>query len=173
MNVVAKAIEPVCFDMRGRDLDQVFAMQNLSDTALTAAYRVCARFDPAFPGWQLYRRIAAGIGLFDRHLEYSAIAVARRLARSEKLNGRSYISGAIRQKNGWIAQAGRDALDFAIYGRYPASVDERARHFGIWRDTYKAVRNPIAAGLWIGVETFRSELHAEYLKVRRDEKRGS
>jgi len=163
----------VCFDLRGRDLDQVFACQELSDTALTAAYRVSARFDASFPGWQLYRRIAAGIGLFDRQLECCAVATARRLARSEKLNGRSYISGAIRQKSPWIAQAGRDALDFAIYGRYSASADERAKRFGIHRDTYRSVRNPIAAGLWIGVETFRSELHAEYLKVRRDEKRGS
>ena len=38
------------WSLRGVDADQVFASQQLSDTAMTAAVRVTARLDPSFPG---------------------------------------------------------------------------------------------------------------------------
>lgn len=157
------------WNTKGRDVDQVFASQALSDTALTAAVRVSARFDASFPGWQLYRRVVAGVGLHDRQLEAWAIGCARSLARSHKRkDGRPYVRSDARLKAGWIAQAGRDALDFAIYGRYAtgAGLNERADRFGVHWKTYQSVRDPVAACMRIGVDTFGAELHAEYFRVR-------
>ena len=159
------------WDLRGVDLDAVFAQATLSDTAVDASIRASSHFDNAFPGWFLYRRVIAGVGLFDRQLEAWAVGSARMLARAKKLNGRSYIGMATRGKSGWIAQAGRDALDYAIYGHFPAGLNDRARHFGVHSDTYQAVRDPVGKAMWIGLETYRAFLHAEYWRVRSDEKR--
>jgi hypothetical protein len=161
------------WSIRGRDADQVFASSQLSDTALSAAVRVTARFDPSFPGWELYRRVVAGVGLFDRRLEAWAVTNARMLSRMTKKTPagqlRPYIGDISRSKPGWIAQAGRDALDFAIYKRYPSGLNERGDRFGVREDAYQAIRDPVAAGMCIGLETFASELHAEYFRVRRIE----
>lgn len=176
-----------CWDLRGIDLDSVFASDSLSDTALTAAYRTAAKFSAHFPGWFLYRRVVGGIGLFDRQLEAWAVTSARLLSRSRKDNGRDYIGPKTRAKTvmvdrggrevpvSWIAQAGRDGLDFAIYGRYHegAGLVERAKRFGVHPTTYQSVRDPVAKSMWIGLETFRAQLHAEYWRVRDDEKRTS
>lgn len=161
------------WSIRGRDADQVFASQTLSDTALSAAVRVSARFDPSFPGWQLYRRVVAGVGLHDRQLEAWAIGTARALSRMHKKGGRDYIRVDARMKPGWVAQAGRDALDFAIYGRHHpgAGLNERAERFGVHWKTYQAVRDPVAAGMRIGMDTFAAELHAEYFRVRWEDNR--
>ena len=157
------------WSLRGVDADQVFASQQLSDTAMTAAVRVTARFDPSFPGWQLYRRVVAGVNLFDRHLEACAVSNARMLSRMKKRDGRDYIQPSLRRPD-WIAQAGRDALDYAIYGKYAASLEARADAFNVHWKTYKRIREPIAAGLWIGLQTFQAEIHAEYFRVRRRDK---
>lgn len=159
------------WSLRGIDADQVFACQQLSDTALTAAVRVSARFDASFPGWFLYRRVVAGVGLFDRHLEAWAVSTARMMSRMKKRDGRDYIRPSLRKPE-WIAQAGRDALDFAICGKYAASLESRAELFGLDWKTYKRIREPMSAGLWIGLQTFQSEIHAEYFRVRREDKGG-
>lgn len=161
------------WSIKGRDADQVFASAQLSDTAMTAAVRVCARFDPYFPGWYLYRRVVAGVDLFDRQLEAWAVTNARMLSRMTKANGRQYIGPITRNKLGWVAQAGRDALDFAIYGRYASGLNERGERFGVHWKTYQAIRDPVAAGMRIGLDTFAAELHAEYFRVRREEKRAA
>lgn len=154
------------------DLDAEFSRPELSGTAIDAAIRTSAKFDPAFPGWFLYRRVIAGCGLFDRVLEAWAIGMARQLARAKKRNGRDYIRSDARSKPGWIAQAGRDALDFGIYGRYPEAAEKRSERFGVAEETYLAVRDPCARCMWVGIETYRSMLHAEYWDVRSDEYRG-
>lgn len=152
--------------LRGVDADQVFASQQLSDTAMTAAVRVTARFDPSFPGWQLYRRVVAGTDLFDRNLESWAVTTARMLSRMQKRGGREYIQAA-RRRPDWIAQAGRDALDFVVYGRYAAGLAERAERFGVSPKTYQRIRDPMAACLSIGLETFATELRGEYFRTRK------
>ena len=159
------------WSLRGIDADQVFASQQLSDTALTAAVRVSARLDASFPGWFLYRRVVAGVGLFDRHLEAWSISTARILSRMKKKDGRDYIQPSLRKPE-WIAQAGRDALDYAIYGKYAASLESRAELFGLDWKTYKRIREPISAALWVGLQTFQSEIHTEYFRVRREDKGG-
>lgn len=161
------------WDLRTPDLDSVFAADALSDTCWSAAVRTCARFDSHFPGWFLYRRVMNGTPIFDRALEAWAIMCARRLARAEKENGRRWVSGAVRAKPGWVAQAGRDALDFAIYGRYAEGLNERAERYGVHWKTYQAIRDPVSRCMWIGLDTYRAMLHAEYWRVRSDEKRAA
>ena len=158
------------WDLRGIDLDPLFAMQELSDTCIDAAIRTQARFSDKFPGWFLYRRVVSGCHLYDRQLEAWAVGCARSLARSRKITGRSWIAGKVRARGAWVAQAGRDALDYAIYGRYADSSESREVRFGVSAETYRKLRDPIAQSMWIGLETFRAELHAEYWRVRRDEK---
>lgn len=173
MSVVAEAVRAGGdWDLRGIDLDSLFAADELSDTCIDAAIRTQAKFDRSFPGWLLYRRVASGTNLFDRHLEAWAVGCARGLSRAEKVNGRAYVSAATRQKPGWVAQAGRDALDYAIFGRFPASADERESRFGVSHKTYIKVRDPVARGMWVGMDTFRAMLFHEYWQVRRDEKCG-
>lgn len=158
------------WDLRSIDLDTLFACDELGDTAMSAAVRATAKFDQSFPGWFLYRRVASGTNLFDRQLEAWAVGCSRQLARAEKLNGRRWVSGAVRAKPDWVAQAGRDALDFAIFGRYAEGLNERAQRFGVSNKTYQAIRDPMSRCMWIGLETFRAVLFAEYWQVRRDEK---
>jgi len=158
------------WDLRGVSLDSIFAANELSDTAIDAVIRTSARFDSSFPGWLLYRRVASGSNLFDRQLEAWAIGCARALSRAEQVNGRSYVSGATRRKPGWVAQAGRDALDYAIFGKFPATVDEREARFGVSHKTYRKLRDPVARCMWVGMDTFRAMLFLEYWHVRRDEK---
>jgi hypothetical protein len=126
-----------------------------------------AKFDKDFPGWQFYRRVRHGDPRFDRTLEAFAIGGARGLARAGKENGRRYVSGATCRKRGWIAQAGRDALDYAIFGKFPAGLNDRAQHFGVHWKTYQAIRDPLAGGLFIGVETWASQLHSEFTALAR------
>lgn len=165
------AVAPVGdWDLRGVDLDSLFAVAQLSDTCIDAAIRTQARFSDKFPGWLLYRRVVSGCTLYDRQLEAWAVGCARGLARARTVTGHPWIAGRARAKPGWVAQAGRDALDYAVYGMYPASAAEREARFGISDKTYAKLRDPVAQSMWIGLETFRAELHAEYWRVRRDEK---
>jgi len=145
-------------------------MPELSDTCIDAVIRTQARFSERFPGWFLYRRVVSGCPLYDRQLEAWAVGCARSLARARKVTGRPWIAGKVRVKGGWVAQAGRDALDYAIFGRYADSSESRETEFGVSAETYRKLRDPIAQSMWIGLETFRAELHAEYWRVRRDER---
>jgi hypothetical protein len=167
-------------DMVERGIDILFASVKFyqegwgASICYDAIARTSAKFHPDFPGWFLYRRVRHGDCRFDRALEAFAIGGARGLARSGKLNGRRYISGATCRKRGWIAQAGRDALDYAIFGKYPAGLDQRAAHFGVHWKTYQAIRDPLAAGLFIGVETWTGALHEEFYSLaRREYSRGA
>src|SRR5690625_1090283 len=167
------AVQRICvgdWDLRGVDLDSLFAAGELSDTCLDAAIRTQARFSDKFPGWFLYRRVVSGCPLYDRQLEAWAVGCARSLARARTVTGHPWIAGKVRARPGWVAQAGRDALDYAIFGRYPASASEREGYFGVSDKTYTKLRDPVAQSMWIGLETFRAELHSEYWRVRRDEK---
>lgn len=159
------------WDLRGIDLDTLFAAPELSDTCIDAAIRTQARFSEKFPGWFLYRRVVSGCPLYDRQLEAWAVGCARQLARSRRLTGHPWIAGKARAKAGWVAQAGRDALYYVIYGKYPDSAAAREALFGVSDKTYVKLRDPLSQCMWIGLETFRAELHAEYWRVRRDEEK--
>ncbi len=173
MTTVATRTNPVrCWDVQDSRLDALFATDALSDTALDAARRAQAMFSPDFPGWKLYRRVVAGVDLFNGHLDEWATTSARMLAGSLRDNGRDYIGPKTRAKPLWIAQAGRDGLGYAIHGQYAEGLHERAERFGVAHKTYQKIRDPVGRAMWIGLETFRAQLHAEYWRVREDERRG-
>lgn len=168
------------YDMKSRDfvsrgIDTLFASVRFyrdgwgPNICKDSIARTSAKFDPAYPGWFFYRRVRHGDCRFDRLLEAYSIGGARALARSEKANGRKYISSAVSRRPGWVAQAGRDALDYAIYGKYAAGLEPRAEYFGVSWKTYRAIRDPLAAGLFIGVETWTSCLHDEFVSLSRRE----
>lgn len=148
--------------LRGLDVDQVFARPELSDDALTAACLTTARFDPAFPGWQLYRRIVAGFTMFDAELDEWAIGVGRLLAQAKRRDGRAYIA----KPGGWVDVAARDALAAVVTGVSPVET-VRARELGCHRDSYRRIKHPLAGGMEIGMQTFRAELLAKLYFVRR------
>lgn len=152
------------YDFRGREFDKIFAATELTDAAIDAANRACAKFHPSFPGWEIYMRTLTGESLYDRKLEMWAITTARMLARARKKNGREYIQAAARSPQ-WIAFAGRDGVYHAVHGKFPMSLGDRSREFGIAPVTYQRVRDPIAGALDEGMRNFRGVLHAEYRKV--------
>ena len=172
------------YDLKSRDfvsrgIDTLFASVKFyrdgwgPNICKDAIARASAKFNPDFPGWFFYRRVRHGDCRFDRTLEAFAVGGARALARSEKANGRTYISRASPKRPGWIAQAGRDALDYAIYGKFPAGLDARAEYFGVGWKTYRAIRDPVAGGLFAGVEAWTSCLHAEFSSLAsREYRRG-
>lgn len=166
MNAVT--IPQAADDMAKRlvNVDQAFATQQLSDTAWTAAACVTAKFDPSFPGWELYRRIVAGVTLFDGDLEQWAVSTAWMLATVHKVKGREYVKASSRRFD-WVAQAGRDALDYVVCGRYADGLAERADAFGVSPKTYQRIRDPMAACMSIGFETFANELRSEYFRARK------
>ena len=162
MNAVAK---------EASNLDDVFASPVLSDVALTAIRRLDARYHVSFPGFDFYRLIAAGVP--SPRVTSWAVMTARVLARAEKKNGRPYIDREVGQRTDWVDRAGLDALESVVNQRWPASIDERAKEFGIHWKTYKAVRDPVAAGMNIGLRMYQTQLHAEYVKVLWEMSRGS
>jgi hypothetical protein len=151
------------YDIRGKDLDTIFATSFTSDRCLTAIILAQERFDPSFPGWALFRRVLIGDDLLDRLLIAYAIGMARGVARAKKINGRRVVPAATR-RNKWIAQAGRDALDFALFGRFPCGVNKRSEQFGVDDETYQRIRDTVARGLWMGIDAFASEAKYQYRK---------
>jgi hypothetical protein len=149
------------FDVRGRDIETIFATEFTSDRCLDAILKAQARFHPSFPGWALYRRLLTGDGLLDRTLEAFAIGMARGVARAEKVNGRRVVPVGTR-RNDWIAQAGRDGLDFTLYGRYPCGVGVRAERFHMQAATYQRVRDTVGWGIWMGADAFAAEVHYQF-----------
>lgn len=167
MTAIAETIPEAVGDwtLRGLDVDQVFARPELSDDAVSAACLTSARFDAAFPGWPLYRRIVAGFTIHDRELAEWAQATAWALARSTvRRTGRAYIAAAVRGP--WIDAAARDALHAVVTGMQPVERT-RAEVLGVHKLTYRKIAKPLAAGMAIGFETFRAELAAKYYFVRK------
>lgn len=171
MSALAETIPQAVGDwtLRGLDVDQIFAQPRLSDDALTAACLTTARFDPSFPGWQLYRRVVAGFTMFDAELAEWAVGVAHVLAtcRNRK-TGRAYIPewARINQRGAWIAEAAKDALRAVVDGeKLPETA--RALDLRIHRDAYRRIKHPVAAGMEIGLQTFRAELTSKYYFVRK------
>lgn len=164
MTATAETIPEAVGDwtLRGLDVDQVFARPELSDDALTAACLTTARFDPSFPGWQLYRRIVAGFTCFDGELREWAQGVGALLSLAHRGDGRAYIA----KRGEWIAVASRDALDAVVTGMSPVET-VRARQLGIDLKTYRRIKHPLAACMEVGMQTFRAELLTKLYFVRR------
>jgi hypothetical protein len=149
------------WDERGRDLDTIFATSFTSIRCLDAILRAQAKFHPLFPGWALYRRLLTGDPLLDRTLEAYAVGMARAVTRALKDNGRAVVPRSAR-RNDWIAQAGRDGLDFALFGKFPATVMERADRFKVRDESFRRVREIVGWGIWGGADAFATQAKYEY-----------
>lgn len=157
------------YDLRGQDVDTIFGTVRfyrggLASVCHRAITRTAAQFDPNFPGWPLYRRLVSGDDIFDRAILAFMVGGARALSRAETKTGREYI-GARTRRNDWLEQAAKDAMDHVIHGRFPAGLHERAKHFGISWETYQKIRDPLAGGVWQGVQVWRTTLIGEFTKL--------
>lgn len=154
--------------IRSADADSAFSRVVLTDTCIDAAARAASQFDRSYPGWALYSRIARGDTMFDRQLAAWAIWMARSYARAIKVNGQSVVAPRGRRNN-WIAQAGLDALDFAVCGYYAESAYLAATRLGVQPAQYRNFRGVLAVCMIEGFENYRAELHYQYRRVCRDE----
>lgn len=141
------------------DLDSAFSGDELSEAAELAKRATLARFDTSFPGWDLYRLVIAGEPSH-RVIQWAKDGACG-LASARKKNGHAYIRESVHGP--WVKQAGADALYFVCFGKFPESLNSRAKEFGIRNVTYGAVRDPVAASMSLGLEIFRTQLHAEYM----------
>jgi hypothetical protein len=154
-----------CWDIRGPGIDALFSGQ-LGDTALTAVLWTDQQFDQGFPGWELYRTVVSGDRIFDRTLEAYAIGMARAVARAKRKTGHSEVAQRTR-RNEWLKQAARDALFMVVHGKQPLGVCQRAAQFGdLAPKVYLRVRDAVAGGMTIGLETYRAMLFANVHRVR-------
>lgn len=163
-----------CWNLRGPGVDGLFAGDlSRSPTALTAIQWTDRQFHSGFPGWSLYRTVVSGDSIHWRKLEAYAIGMARALTRARRnsKNSLPLIARRVR-RNDWIAQAARDALFMVVHGKAPIGGDVRGEAFGIWPDNYRKVRDAVAGGMTIGLETYRAMLLVNLYRVRDAELRG-
>ena len=156
------------YDLRGQDYDSCFATvkfykSGVSSICHRAICLTAAKFDKSLPGWPLYYRLVSGDELFDRTLMAYAILMARALARSQTKNGRTYIGRATRGL--WVKQAGLDGLHYAVYGKFPIGLHERAAEFDVAHQTYQKIREPVGRAIRSGSDIWRAELHANFTQL--------
>lgn len=158
-----------------RGLDPLFASVKFyrddwaSGVCYDAIKRTEADFHASYPGWEVYRWTRHG----DERSRKAVVAygelMADAVAKAEKLNGRPLVAPLTRQKFGWVRQAGRDGVDYLVFGKFPASLNDRAKLFGVHWQTYQKVRDSVAGGLWVGAETWRDRLHMHFLDLAKRE----
>ena len=150
-----------------RDLQEEFSTPDLSEYCIEAANRTSRLFDPSYPGWQLYSRIARNDTLFDRQIAAWSIGMARRYARTRRISGWSVVRPSLRS-NDWVSQAGIDAAEYLVAGRYSATAKARADGFDIDDEMYKRLRDGVAYLMARGFCSYQLELQAQYAKVLRE-----
>ena len=163
-----------CWNLRGPGVDGLFAGDlSRSPTALTAIQWTDKQFHSGFPGWPLYRTVVSGDSIHWRKLEAYAIGMARALTRARKQGQNSHPVIARRaRRNDWIAQAARDALFIVVHGKEPMPGETRAEALGVWPTNYRKVRDAVAGGMTIGLETYRAMLLVNLYRVRDAENHG-
>lgn len=154
--------------IRSADADQAFSRVQLTDTCIDAANRTARRFDRSYPGWALYSRKIRSDIVFDRQLAAWAIWCARSYVRAKKLNGQAVVAPRGRRNN-WIVAAAMDALEFVVTDEYTWSANLAAGCHSVDSEKYRHVRGVLTAMMVDGFENYRSELHYQYSRVRRDE----
>lgn len=153
--------------VRGADLDTIFSTRPTDDRVVDSLSRAQAKFHPSFPGWPLYRRLLLGDPLLDRQLDAYAVGLARALSRARQRDGQDFVPR--RQRGLWIAQAGRDGLHCALFGKYPETAVQRAEQYKTSDALYHRIRSVVAGGIVLGAESFASEARAEYCRLLREE----
>lgn len=142
-----------------RGYDLMFAPDELSDSAITAASWARGRFNSPFPGWEAYRVVINGAPRFHGLLIEYATGVGLALLDSPKV--------PVRRKGAWVVQASQDAMGKAICGSFPAAASWRADEYGISDKTYARVRAAIAREYTDAIEDFRGTLWSMAERVLR------
>lgn len=149
--------------IKARGYDLMFAPDELSDSAITAALRAQAKFRSPFPAWEAYRAILNGHpSYFPGLIEY-ATGVGLALMSAVRPDGRLLI----RKPGAWTVQAAQDAMAQAVAGSYPAAASWRAHEFGISDKTYSRVRRAIAEEFNDAIRNFQEMIHSEAERVLR------
>lgn len=151
------------YDLRGREIEQVFTIEPIPDNCVDAANQAAAKFDRRFPGWQIYCRIIRGDALFDRQILAWAVASARLYARMRKRNGQAVVRAAARGP--WIAQAAADAVDYVVFGRFADTGKAASERFGVDDELYTRFRKELASLMTIGFQSYVSVLHYQYTRT--------
>lgn len=152
------------YDLRGRDLAQVFASPKLSDAALTACTKPRNPEMRGFPAYQIFARIVRGDVLYDRELYEWVAGTVRLLVRARsKARGRPYVNNP----GQWCVTAGQDAMAYIIHQRWPLPASVRATQYDISEKTFRRVRDPIAGGILLGLNGYIAELTGVYHEVQR------
>jgi hypothetical protein len=155
---------------KGSDLDAVFASCFVSTASLTALSRASARFDRAFPGWQLYHTLLTRTPIHFLRITAYAKGMAWMVARARKLNGRRVVPLSS-QRAAWIEQAGLDGLHWVMNGEvFPCGLGQRAHEFKVRGEAYQRVRDGVADGIRRGVLTFSSEACGELVRAFAEER---
>lgn len=162
MNAIAEAIPEAVGDwtlrgVRARGYDLMFAPDELSDSALSAASRAQAKFSSPFPAWPVYRTVVNGTTWYLEEVTKYATGVG--LALMLDTHGR------IRKPGAWVVEASQDAMVRTIQGSFPAPALWRAREYSISDKTYSRVRVVIAREYMKALESFQSILHREAKRV--------
>lgn len=162
-------------DTVARGVDPLFASVKFyqdnwaSGICYDAIKRTAADFHAGYPGWDIYRLTRHGDERSKKAVVEYGEVMAAGVAKAQKLNGRPVVAPLTRQKFGWIRQAGRDGVDYLIYGKFPAGLNDRAKMFGVGWETYQKVRDSVAGGLWVGAETWRDRLHMHFFDLAKRE----
>lgn len=155
------------------DIDGVFAAVVVTDAMIDADRKTREEIGEDFPGWMIYRKVLTGTEMFNDELAEWAHLTAHALASARQENGRQYIWRSVAARPGWVTQAGWDALDRAVEGKFPAPLESRSKQFGVDSATFRKVRDAVAGGLIIGMETYRGILHYHYLRSQWRERSGT
>lgn len=155
-------------DVAERGVDSLFADVKFyrdgwgAGICYDAVRRTQEQFHPSYPGWPIYRVLVHGDERLLKEVVRYGELMADAVAAAEKLNGRPVVAPITRLKWGWVRQAGRDGADYLLHGKFAASLNDRAKLFGVHWKTYKSVRNAVAGGLWVGAYSWRTKLHENF-----------
>jgi len=143
--------------IRARGYDLMFAPDELSDTAISAASCAQARFRKPFPAWEAYRKLINGTSKHDVALVEYATGVGLAMLLAVRRDGRRLV----RKPGAWAIQAAQDAMARTITGSYPEPALWRAEECGVSDKTYSRLRDAMAREFMDAVENFRSYLYDE------------
>lgn len=143
--------------IRARGYDLMFAPDELSDTAISAASCAQARFRKPFPAWEAYRKLINGTSKHDVALVEYATGVGLAMLLAVRRDGRALV----RKQGVWVVQAAQDAMARTITGSYPEPALWRAEEYSVSNKTYSRLRDALAREFMDAVDIFRGYLYEE------------
>ncbi|MDE2468790.1 MAG: hypothetical protein KGL35_08610 [Bradyrhizobium sp.] len=146
-----------------RGYDLMFAPDELSDSAISAASRAQARFHQPFPAWQAYRSIMNGNPADRAELMHYATGVGLAMLCRKPKRGRD----PLQKKGVWMVDASTSAMVRCIDGSFPRAAVVAAADYAVDYRTYSKLRNELASQFIGAVNDFRGILHEQAERVLR------